>query len=167
MSAAFIEARFVRSAIERLKLDYPEMAEDAELFADMLEGSTDLHKLLTRLLREERDAATFADAVETQQDNLQVRRNRFVSRQEAIRSLMQALLETAQQTKIVLPEGTISLSNRPPRPVVDDEAAVPSDLCRVKRVPNMVAIRAQLDAGNAVPGVHLSNGSTSISIRVK
>lgn len=167
MSAVFIDVGFVRAQVERLKLDFPEIADDAELYADMLEGSTDLHEILTRLVREERDAASFAEAVKAQEDDLCSRRHRFVTKQEALRSFMQSLLETAQQQKIVLPEATLSLATRGPRPVVNNEAVIPDALCKFKRSPDMAAIKTELDAGRAVPGVHLSNGATSISIRVK
>ncbi len=167
MTPLHLDAQSVRSQIERLKLLFPELAEDAETFADILEGETELHEILTRLVHEERDIDSFIAAINIREEQLVERRQRFSRKKEALRTLMTSLLEAGSQTKIMLPEATLSIATRPGRPIVHDEAILPDQFCRVKRSPDLTAIKQEIDAGRAVPGVSMSNGSTSLTIRVK
>lgn len=167
MNRLRIDAQAVRQDIERLKLDYPELADDVQLLADTCEGETELHPVLIRLVREQRDAGAFADAITEQERALAERRGRFLRRQDMHRSLILSLLQAAGLPKVVLPEATLTVSNLAPKPIVDDEAAVPDELCRFRRSPNMSAIKAAINAGRHVPGVHMNNGGTTLTIRTK
>lgn len=166
MSRLLIDVQTVRQQIDRLLLQYPELADDLWLLADTLEGETELHSVLTRLVREHRDASTFADAIAAQERVLLERRRRFERREDAHRSLILSLMAAAQQQKIMLPEATLSVTNVAPKPIVDDEALVPDALCRFKRSPDMSAIKEAMQAGD-VPGVHMDNGGVTLAIRTK
>jgi hypothetical protein len=162
-----LDVQSVRQHIEHLKLLYPELADDVQLLADTLEGETDLHYVLVNLVREQREAGAYADAIRAQEKELAERRGRFERRRDMHRSLMLSLLQTAGLPKVVLPEATLSVTNVAPKPIVDDEASVPDELCNFNRWPNMSAIKAAVKAGERVPGVHMSNGGTTLTIRIK
>lgn len=68
---------------------------------------------------------------------------------------------------MTLTEATLSTRFIPPAPVVADPSALPDDCVRIERKPDMAAIKAAIDAKRDVPGVVMSNGKTSLTIRTK
>jgi len=143
---------------------HPELADDIDLRADMLEGSTDLHKIMERLLNEEREADELIEAVKERIEKLSVRRTMFRSRQASIRDVMMGILQRADLRKIALPEATISITRRGPAVQLIDEALVPDVFCRFKREVSKTAIKEALNAGEEVPGAVLDNGSETLRI---
>lgn len=161
----YIDVQTVRAAIERLKLEFPELSEDAELLADMLEGSTDLHELLTRIVREEREAAAFSQALKAEEEALAGRRSRFTKRQEMSRAMIQSLMETASQTKLVLPTATISMSAGRKACQITDEALLPDEYVKVSRTPKRQEITMALAQGKDISGAYLRNSPPHLTIR--
>lgn len=145
-----------------------EFAEDDErLLLDTLEGETDLFEMTGKLLgwiEQDEGAVT---ALKAQVDDRTERRRRFEARIAAKRDAVMALLDCAGLDKLQLPEATISVRALAPKPIVANEEALPDEYCRVKRTPDMAAIKAGLEAGATVPGVTLDNGGRSITIRRK
>lgn len=144
-----------------------ELADDERAYLDMLEGETDLYEWVRRLLERieecEGDVAALAMQIADRQERKQRAQDRIAANREAI----MALLQCARLDKLVLPEATLSLRAVPPKPIVSDEAAVPDELCRFRRAPDMSAIKAEVEAGRAVSGVTLDNGGNSLTIRRK
>jgi hypothetical protein len=140
-------------------------AEDEQFLLDTLEGETDLFELLTKLLdgmeRDDGDIASLTEQMATRKE----RRDRAEARKASRREAIQALLEATGRDKLTLPEATLSIRKVPPKPVVSDAEALPLHLCRIKRTPDMAAIKAEMGAGAAVPGVTLDNGGLSLTIR--
>jgi hypothetical protein len=163
----YLEAQFIRAKITKLKLDHPELTEDADLLADSIEGETDLHELMTRLVRQEREAAMMAEGVKAREEELKERRDRFVRQQQAARHLMLTLLESTGKDKLTLPEATVSVSRHGPSPIVNDEQAVPDTFCKFTRRPDMKAIKAALEDGKYIPGVHMTNGTQNLVVRTR
>jgi hypothetical protein len=143
------------------------LEEDERLYLDTLEGETDLYEWVRRLLNRIEEDEGNGKALAEQIADRQTRGKRVADRIAANREAIRALLECARLDKLVIPEATLSVRQVPPKPMVTDEAAVPDELCRFKRSPDMAAIKTALDAGNAVSGVTLSNGSQSLAIRRK
>ncbi len=52
-----VDVDALRQSIDALLITYPELAEDEQLRADMLDGETDLALVLARLVDEANDAA--------------------------------------------------------------------------------------------------------------
>jgi hypothetical protein len=162
------DANALRAEIEFLLSQYPELADDEILRADMLEGSTDIREVLTDLNRTLQDTKALIDGTQGRMDELAERRLRFRRRTEFVRDLMQRILESAQIRKIELPEVTLSLKNNPQQIIGEpDPEALPDDLVKIAREPDKKKIRAALMAGCEVPGVVLSNAPPSLMIKVK
>lgn len=158
----------LRTAIEALIRQYPEIAEDEVLRADMLEAETDLNEVLTGLLRMEEDARALRDGTKEQAARLKARVERFEQRIEGSRLLMMALLDAAQLRKRELPEGTIYLRNNPQQLVGTlDAATLPDDLVKIERKPDKAAIKEALKAGRVIEGVVLSNAPPSVVVTIK
>jgi Siphovirus Gp157 len=162
------DADALRREIERLLRDYPELADDEVLRADMLDGSTEIGDILTSLVRTNQDALALKEGTKARLDELKARGDRFTKRTEFVRALIFKIMETARLKKLELPEATLSIRNNPQQIVGDpDAAALPDDLCRIKREPDKKKIRDALLAGQDVPGCTLSNAPPSLMIGVK
>lgn len=166
MTPIFIDIATTKAQIARLLALHPEMQEDAKLLEDSLEGETDFHELLTRLLRMEREAVALASAVEGQAKSLTERAARFLRQRDTFRGMIFALMEAASQTKVRLPEATISIAADRAGCIVTDETALPEQFIETKRYPKKAAILAALLSGERVSGAELKNTATHLSIRV-
>lgn len=158
-----VDVAQIEGAIAGLLATYPELAEDEALRSDVIEGETDLHSVLTRLVRIAADADDMAAAIKTRKAALTERQARFERREEAIRSLITSLMGRADLSKLVLPEATLSVAARKPRPQVFDEAQLPEELWRVRREPDLKKIQdAYVQTGLLPPGVSMTNGGEPV-----
>jgi predicted RNA-binding protein len=162
------DADQLRIVIENLVRRYPEIAEDAVLRADMLDGETEISEVLTDLIRVGEDARALRDATKQQLANLKARAERFDRRLEFSREMMAALLDVANLRKWELPEATVYLRNNPRQLVGDLNAdALPDDLVKIERSPDKAKIKDALKAGRVIEGVQLSNAAPSLVVTVK
>lgn len=145
---------------------YPELEEDDQLRADVLEGETDLHSLLSRLVNNERDADSLAKAVAGRISDLQARKSRAERRKEAMRALMFRLMKAAALPKLVLPEATLSVGKKAATVEIVDEDALPDNVVRITRAPDKKAIADLLKAGDDVPGAKMGEPGETLTVRV-
>jgi hypothetical protein len=143
---------------------HPELIDDVDLRADMLEGSTDLHAIMERLLTEEREASELISVVGNRIENLSARRTMFRARQTSLRDVMMEILQRADLRKISLPEATVSITRRGPAVQIIDDTLVPDAFCRFKREVSKTAIKDAINAGEEVAGAVLDNGSETLRI---
>jgi hypothetical protein len=144
-----------------------ELSDDERAYLDALEGETDLYEWCRRLLERIEEDEGVQAALAEQIGDRTLRKSRAAERVKAARQALTALLECARLDKLVLPEATLSVRDVPPKAIVTDEAAVPDELCKLTRRPDMAAIKAEVESGAAVPGVSLDNGGVSLTIRRK
>lgn len=156
----------LRTAIEALRREHPEVFDDEAFALDVLEGETDFLVVLQRLDDELADADALCDAIKARREALSERAARIAHRAEVVRSLMQSVMETAGLQKVPLPTATLSLRKTPPKVVVIDETEVPDAYWRVKREINKTTLAEALKAGEDVPGAALSNGGQTLARRV-
>lgn len=161
-----LDPRAVRQSIENLKLVHPELIEDDEAWAATLESETDFHELLTKIVRRIEDAKSLAIGTKDRLEELTSRKARFEQRVNGLRDLLFNLLEAANLPKIELPEATLSLRNVPPSVTITDEGALPDIACKFERKPDKTKIK-ELLADGIVAGATMSNGSRTISIKIK
>ena len=62
---------------------------------------------------------------------------------------------------------TISRRAGLPSVQITDEAAIPSQLCKTTVAPDKAAIKAQLLAGETVPGAQIVMGADGVTVRVR
>lgn len=158
---ANLEAEFAS-----LMISFPELVDDEELRSDVLEGETDLHGLLSRLVNNERDADAMAKAVAGRISDLQARKSRAERRKEAMRALMFRLMKAAALPKLVLPEATLSVGKKAATVEIVDEDALPENVVRITRAPDKKAIADLLKAGEEVPGAKMGEPGESLTVRV-
>lgn len=157
----------VRQQIHNLLLTLPELADDDILRADMLEAETDVHEFLRMLERRRQEAEHMTEAIAANITALSERKARMWRREEAMRSLMLKVMETADLRKVELPEATISVRNGAKKVVINDEASVPKELCHVKYTPDKIRIKALLEAGTTFNWAAIVQGEPGVSIRTR
>lgn len=152
--------------INDLLAAYPDLQEDEQLRQDCLEGETDLHSVLSRLVSLERDADSMSRAIAERVRDLQARRQRAERRQEAMRGLMLRVMRAAGATKAALPEATVSVSKGRDSVDITDEAKLPRWAYETVRKPDKKAIMERLAANKNVPGAALKAGGDVLMVRV-
>lgn len=140
---------------------------DADAFLDTLDGETDAAEIADRLLAELADAEAMAEAIRGQEADMKARRQRYDMRGEAFRRQLLNLLDAIGEKKIERPRATVSRRAGLPSVQITDEAAIPSQLCKTTVAPDKTAIKAQLMAGETVPGAQIVVGDDGVTVRTK
>lgn len=143
--------------------------EDHKLKLDMLEGETELLEVVRRLLNENEDDEGVIAALDAQVDSRAIRIERAKARIEARKRAIGSLMDCAQETSLKLPEAALSLCTLKPRPKVNDVDALPDEYVRIETVrkPDSEAIREAFERGETIPGVVVTNGGSSLTVRRK
>ena len=111
--------------------------------------------------------AAMQDAIKLRMSAMAERKARYERQEDAMRSLIISVMDRASLSKFVLPEATLSLRMVPPAPIVTDADLLTDDCVRIERKPDMKAIKALMESNGALPGVAMSNGRQSLTIRTK
>lgn len=169
MNAHFIsvDAKSVQASIADLMAAYPELAEDDVLLLDTIQGCTDLFEIAAKAVEIKAEADAMADAVKARISDLESRRGRFSRQSDAMRKLIKGLMEAAGQTKLTLPEATISITSPRTSVRVVDVDQLPQGYFSTVRQADKKAIGEALNAGQEIPGAELSLGEEGLTIRTK
>lgn len=139
---------------------------DPETFWDTLDGETDITDMIDHLLRDRMDARAMAAAIKCESDALSLRRKRMEARGQAADKALLMILNATGEKKVVRPLATVSRRVGAVSVEITDEAALPSQLCKTVVTPDKGAIKAQLQAGELVPGAALTRGEDGVTVRV-
>lgn len=141
---------------------------DDETLRDTLEGLSSLPEALSAVIRTYLDDLSLAAALGQRISDMQERLGRFEARAEKKRALVTQVMERADLKKLQEPDFTVSLRAVPAGLVVSDETAIPADYWK-PQPPKLdkKGVLASLNMGQAVPGVALGNGGTTISVRTR
>ncbi|MBK8909157.1 MAG: siphovirus Gp157 family protein [Rhodospirillales bacterium] len=140
--------------------------DDEAAFLDTLDGETDALDIADELIVRALEADALAEAARAQARDLSARAGRMDARSAAIRAQMLALIDAMGVRKLERPRATLSRRTGTVSVRIVDEAEVPTQLCRVERVPDKTAIKRALEAGENVPGAELGRGPDGVTLRV-
>lgn len=158
----------IRRALAILEL-CPDLELDEQLKLSTLEGETELCEIVSALLAENEDDEGNIGQIKGQIETRRERIARFERRIEARKSAITSLMDTAQITKLALPEATVSLRTLGSRVKVIDVDQLPSAFVieETIRKPDKDAIEVAMERGQSIPGVVMTNGGSSLSVRRK
>lgn len=142
--------------------------DDEQAFLDTLEGESDVTEAARRVVRwmNEQDAAE--GSMKSLAAIYKARGQVFEARVEGARNALFHLMQYLGVKTMPLPEATLSVTVGKVKVLGEpDVDQLPDNLVRVKREPDMGAIKAALDAGQKVPGCSLSNATPGFSVRVR
>ena len=145
-------------------------ADDEDLIADAIEGETDAMEAVSRLLRwmaeKQSHAAILGDLV----SSYGARKKRYEEAIKSARGALARFMDETGLTRIERPEATLSMRQGSPSviyPADLDPETLPEQFRRWTCDADKAAIKEAMLAGEEVPGLTLSNGGTSLAVRVK
>jgi hypothetical protein len=166
MDQLTIASTTYRSLRDRLRAEDPQI--DEQTLADTVEGLTDLHEILTAIIRAALADEALATGLKGRIAEMEDRLGRLKDRAAARRQIAKDTMVELDLKKIEAPDFTVSVRPGMPSLLVIDEAAVPS-LYWEPREPrlNRQGLLADLKQGAEVKGVSLSNPEPVLSVRTK
>jgi hypothetical protein len=136
-------------------------------YATLIESECDALERIRRILRAARYTEANSKALKDIEAEMKERRQRFDGKAETYRAIAKQALQCLGLSKLEAPDFTASLTSTRPSVVIEDEEAIPSQLCKVVRSPDKAAIKAALEQGEAVPGASLSTPSQTLTVRTR
>lgn len=124
---------------------------DEQLFLDMLEGETDLFRIIGRIHEQIARDDEMLVGIAAREANLRERKTRIGERVKASKALIGKFLRAANLPKLELPEVTYSVRDGKPTLVVVDPTAVPIEFQRAKPEPDKAAINEAFAQEAALP----------------
>lgn len=162
-----LDVRVTAAQIERLRVTYPDLADDLQLLCDTLEGETEFLPVMERVTEEYLDSVSMKAAVSDRMSALAERRDRFDRKADALKAMAMSLMEAAGQPKVQLPVATLSITKGRTSVVVDDVDALPQGYFATERKPLKTAIKEAIEHGEIIPGARLETGDDGLTVRTK
>lgn len=144
--------------------------DDEDLILDTLEGESDAMEAVSRLLRWMNERQATAQSIKTLEADYAARRKRYEEAVKSARGALARFMDETGLTKIERPEATLSMRKGSPSviyPADLDPETLPEQFRRWTCEADRAAIKEAMLAGEEVPGLTLSNGETSLTVRVK
>ena len=165
MNLSFAAATY-RTIRDRLHAEDPQI--DEQTLTDTVEGLTDLHEILSAIIRAALADQALATGLEGRIGEMQARRDRLQDRATKRRQIAKDVMVELDLKKLSAPEFTASIRPGTPALVVIDEAAVPS-IYWEPREPrlNRQGLATDLKQGAEIAGVAFSNPEPVLSVRTK
>lgn len=155
------------AALASLKDAYArECLEDPDFVIDLAEGETSLLEAIDALAHADLIDESLIAGVEKAEEALALRKQRFSARRQARRGIIEQALLILEVKKLERPVATLTIAERAGKVEIDDESAIPARFW-LAGDPKLdrKALKAAMDAGEAVHGAHISNGFASLTIR--
>ena len=157
-----------QAARSRLLDDDAELERDEALLSEMLgPKESDVMDALAQVLRSARYAKAQAEALQPMIDDMVVRKQRFLRRNEAMRGVGFAVMDALGLYRADFPDFSASIRNGQPGVVVTDEEKIPDIYTRIERKIDKATILSALKSGLPVEGAELSNPAPTLSLRTK
>jgi len=163
LKLAAITYRVIR---DRIQAEDPQI--DEQTLADTVEGLTDLHEILTAVIRAALADQGLANGLKGRIADMQDRLGRLEDRASKRRQIAKDVMMELDLRKLTAPDFTASIRPGMPALMVIDEAAVPS-IYWEPREPrlNRQELATDLKQGAEIAGVALSNPEPVLSVRTR
>jgi Siphovirus Gp157 len=141
---------------------------DEQALADTVEGLTDLHEILTTVIRAALFDQALAHGLEGRIGEMEARRDRLRDRAAKRRQIAKDAMVELDLKKITAPDFTVSIRPGMPSLLILDEGAVPSIYWQpVAPRLNRQGLLSELKEGADIKGVALSNPEPVLSVRTR
>ncbi|MBV6489586.1 MAG: hypothetical protein GHHEDOFH_03582 [Pseudorhodoplanes sp.] len=166
MDQLTFSALHYRAVRDRIRAEDPEI--DDLTLADTVEGLTDLHEIVTAILRSALEDEALVNGLKTRIAEMEGRLERLRDRASKRRQIAKDVMIELDLKKLTAPDFTASLRPGTPALMVIDEAAIPS-IYWEPREPrlNRQALACELKEGAEITGVTLSNPEPVLSVRTR
>jgi Siphovirus Gp157 len=155
-----------RAVRDRIRAEDPNI--DEQTLADTVEGLTDLHEIVTAIIRSALADEALSAGLKGRIADMQERFNRLQDRASKRRQIAKDVMLQLDLKKITASDFSVSIRPGLPSLMVIDEAAVPSiywqpSAPKLKRQ----ELLTELKDGAQIEGVALSNPESVLSVRVR
>jgi Siphovirus Gp157 len=141
---------------------------DEKTLADTVEGLTNVHEILTAVIRAALTDQALATGLDGRIGEMQARRDRLQDRAAKRRQIAKDVMGELDLKKLSAPDFTASVRPGTPALMVIDEAAVPSIYWEPSEPRlNRQGLVTDLKQGAEIAGVALSNPEPVLSVRTK
>jgi len=155
-----------RAVRDRIRAQDPHI--DEQTLADTVEGLTDLHEIVTAIVRSALADEALATGLKSRIAEMQERLDRLQDRASKRRQIAKDVMIDLHIKKITAPDFSVSIRPGMPSLLVLDEAAVPSIYWQpVAPRLNRQELLSGLKEGADIEGVTLSNTEPVLSVRTK
>lgn len=100
--------------------------QDLVLLIDSVEGETNFFEAVDRIMQRIADDNALVGAIDLQMSDLKARKDRFKKRAETNKALIEQAFLVADLPKVERPLGTLFLSNRAPKVIIETESEIPA-----------------------------------------
>ena len=155
-----------RTIRDRIRREDPTI--DEQTLADTVDGLTDLHEIVTAIVRAAVVDEALATGLKSRIADMQGRLERLQDRASKRRQIAKDVMVELNLKKITAPDFTVSIRPGMPALLVLDEAAVPSIYWQpsAPRL-NRQGLLSELKEGAEINGVALSNPEPVLSVRTR
>jgi hypothetical protein len=155
-------------AARNLLLTYQDiLSGDDEATASAIEGETNLREAIGSALARHIELNGLVSGIEVIAGGLAARKSRLVAQMETLRTAIMVAMEAGRMPKIETPLGVISLRKVAPKVIITNEADIPVTFWKPQDPKlDKAAVAAALKSGETVAGAEMSNGGTTIAIKV-
>jgi len=143
------------------------VGDDEDCFLATLDGETDAMDVLGKLIQERQEIQANEVAVKALAKTYQERAAKLNAKADAISQTIGHLLDAIGSKKVAHPLATVSRTKARQSVLVTNPEEIPTQLTKVKRSPDLAAIKEQLEAGEFVPGAEIKLGNPGVTVRVK
>lgn len=159
-----MRSELLKQRIEVIMRMYPELHDDEELRFDTLDGEVNLKDFLQQCVINIMLFGAEEEATQKTIDKLELRKERWKRRVSFYRSLTLDIMQTANLTKVNLPEANINLQQAPSKVLILDETNLPEEAFKITKTVDKTKLKNMLKEG-PVTGAELSNGGQMLVIR--
>jgi hypothetical protein len=161
-----IEAAKYLQLREQIVRAYPEV--DDETLSDTLEGITDLHEMITAVIRSALVDEALQAGLRSRMDDMKERLSRLEVRSSKKRDLALHALSEVGLAKLEQPDFTASTRTGSPSLIVISEQTIPPAYWLPQRPKlDRQGLLGELKRGAAIPGAELSNPKPVLMVRTK
>ncbi len=151
---------------DRIRAEDPQI--DEQTLADTVEGLTDLHEIITAIIRSALTDEALVTGLKCRIADMQGRLDRLQDRASKRRQIAKDVMVELDLKKITAPDFTVSIRPGMPSLLVIDEAAVPSIYWQPSEPRlNRQKLASELKDGAEITGVTLSNPEPVLSVRTR
>ena len=143
-------------------------ADDEDILLTTIEGETNLHGAIAAAMTRTAELDALIEGIDGFLDRAKARRDRLKNQHTMIREAVAVAMQTAGIRKLELPIATLSISKSRPSAIIDSEWDVPDEYWKPQDPKlDKAAVLDALKSGAIVPGAHLSDPSSHLTVRSK